>query len=111
VIVLRKGADSELSSGIGRDVASVLAASPHVAAGPDGRPLISPEVYVLVPLPRPSDTTAVANVVVRGVSEQAGHVRGSLRVIAGQKFQSGRAEVCVGQKLLGRFNHLGLGET
>jgi ABC-type lipoprotein release transport system permease subunit len=111
VIVLRKGADSELSSGIARDVASVLAASPHVATGSDGRPLISPEVYVLVPMPRPSDTTAVANVVARGVSEQAWNVRSNLRVIAGQRFQTGRAEVCVGQKLLGRFNHLGLGET
>ena len=37
VIVLRKGADSELSSGVGRDVASMIAASPHVATGPDSQ--------------------------------------------------------------------------
>ena len=30
-IVLRKGADSELSSGLGRDVSSIVAADPHVA--------------------------------------------------------------------------------
>ena len=60
VLVLRRGADSELASGLSRETASIIAASPHVATGPDGRPLVSPEVYVLVPLPRPTDTTAVA---------------------------------------------------
>ena len=49
-LVLRKGADSELSSGLGRDVASIVAADPHVATAGDGRPLVSPEVYVLIPL-------------------------------------------------------------
>src|SRR5207244_2806162 len=52
IIVLRKGADSELSSGIGRDVANVIRALPDVAPGPDGRPLASAEVYVNTNLPR-----------------------------------------------------------
>ena len=56
-LVLRKGADSELSSGLGRDVASMVAADPHVANGADGRPLVSPEVYVLIPLGKVFDTT------------------------------------------------------
>jgi ABC-type lipoprotein release transport system permease subunit len=111
VLLLRRGADSELSSGIGRDVASIISAWPHVAIGADGRALVSPEVYVLIPLPRPSDSTALANVVVRGVSDQAWNVRANLRVDAGQKPQSGRSEVCVGKKLLGRFTNLGIGET
>ena len=111
VVVLRKGADSELSSGLSRETARLLASSPHVAAGADGRPLVSPEVYVLIPLPRPSDTTSVANVVVRGVSEQAWSVRNNLQVIAGNRPQSGRLEVCVGRKLLGRFEHLEIGAT
>ncbi len=111
VVVLRKGADSELSSGISRETARLLASSPHVATGPDGRPLVSPEVYVLIPLPRPRDTTSIANVVVRGVSEQAWTVRSNLRVIAGNRPQSGRLEVCVGRKLLGRFEHLEIGST
>ena len=33
-LLLRRGADSELSSGIGREAASIIAASPHVATGP-----------------------------------------------------------------------------
>jgi len=110
-IVLRKGADSELSSGIGRENARLIAASPHVATAAGGGPLISPEVYVLIPLTRPSDSTAVANVVVRGVSDQAWSVRANLQVIAGNRPQSGRAEICVGRKLLGRFANLEIGAT
>ena len=48
VLVLRKGADSELSSGISREMASLVAASPHVARGVDGRALISPEIFVIL---------------------------------------------------------------
>jgi ABC-type lipoprotein release transport system permease subunit len=111
VVIVRKGADSELTSGLSRETARILAASPQVATGADGRPLVSPEVYVLIPLPRPQDTTSVANVVVRGVSDQAWVVRSNLHVIAGNKPQSGRAEICVGRKLLGRFEHLDIGST
>src|SRR5439155_3983713 len=68
VLLLRRGADSELTSGLTRDAVSIISASPHIAADASGRPLISPEVYVLVPLPREGlDTNALANVVVRGV--------------------------------------------
>jgi ABC-type lipoprotein release transport system permease subunit len=110
-IVLRKGADSELSSGLGRDVASIIAADPHVATGADGRPLVSPEVYVLIPLGKSFDTTQVANVVVRGVSDQAWQVRNNVKITAGQRPTSGRAEVCVGSRLTQRFPHTQVGQT
>lgn len=111
VVIVRKGADSELTSGISRETARILSASAHVATGADGRPMVSPEVYVLIPLQRPRDTMSVANVVVRGVSEQAWSVRNNLQVFAGNKPQSGRAEICVGRKLLGRFHNLQIGAT
>ena len=111
VLVLRRGADSELSSGLGRNVASMIAASPHVANGADGRPLVSPEVYVLVPFAKVFDTTQVANVVARGVSDQAWTVRSNVKVVAGQRPASGRAEICVGQRLTTRFPHTGIGAT
>jgi ABC-type lipoprotein release transport system permease subunit len=111
VLVLRKGADSELSSGLGRDVASIIRASPHVANGADGHPLVSPEVYVLIPLAKVFDTTQVANVVVRGVSDQAWAVRSNVKVTDGQRPASGRAEICVGKRLTQRFPHTGIGEA
>jgi putative ABC transport system permease protein len=110
-LVLRKGADSELSSGLGRDVASIVAADPHVATGADGRPLVSPEVYVLIPLAKSFDTTQIANVVVRGISDQAWQVRSNVKITEGERPTSGRAEVCVGSRLTKRFPHTGVGQT
>lgn len=111
VLVLRRGADSELSSGINRETANILAASPHIAQGPDGRPLVSPEVYVLIPLTRLGDDSgAVANVVVRGISEAAWSVRQNIEVIEGKRPVSGRAEICVGRKLAGRFPNMAVGD-
>ena len=110
-IVLRKGADSELSSGLARDVASMIAADPHVATAADGRPLVSPEVYVLVPLGKAFDTTKVANVVVRGVSDQVWQVRSNIAVTEGERPTSGRPEVCVGKRLVARFPHTAIGQS
>ncbi len=44
VLVLRKGADSEMSSSIDREAASILASVPQAARGADGRALVSPEM-------------------------------------------------------------------
>jgi ABC-type lipoprotein release transport system permease subunit len=112
VLILRRGADSELSSGLDRQAASILSSSPHIATGADGRPMVSPEVYVLIPLPRKgADTNVVANVVVRGISPAAWSVRSKIQVEEGRKPESGRAEVCVGKKMAGRFNHTAVGDN
>ena len=110
-LVLRRGADSELSSGIDRETASLIAASPHVAIAADGHPLVSPEVYVLVPLVRVGgDSNSIGNVVVRGISDKAWDVRANVRVVDGHRPTSGRAEVCVGDKIVGRYNHTVVGD-
>jgi ABC-type lipoprotein release transport system permease subunit len=111
-LILRRGSDSELSSGIDRATTSILAASPHIATGSDGRPLVSPEVYVLVPLTRRGeDTTALANVVVRGIGDQAWNVRSNIEVVRGERPRSGRSEVCVGRKMAQRFPNTDVGQT
>ena len=111
VLILRKGADSELSSGIGRGNASVIAGSPHVARDASGIPLVSPEVYVVVPLGRIADTTQKANVVLRGVSTKAWEVRENLRVSEGRQPNTAQNEICVGTKLVGRFPGTSVGES
>jgi len=110
-LVLRRGADSELSSGLTRETVSIISSSPHIATGGDARPLVSPEVYVLIPLPRIFDETQVANVVVRGISEQAWAVRSNVEIVEGRRPESGRSEICVGRRLLSRFGGTGLGES
>src|SRR4051794_37864272 len=112
VMILRRGADSELSSGIDRQTASILASSPHIANGPDGRPLFSPEVYVIIPLPRASsgsDTTGLANVVVRGISSAAWTVRNNVKIEAGGETERGKTGVFVGKKKGGRVKYTGIG--
>jgi ABC-type lipoprotein release transport system permease subunit len=112
VLLLRRGADSELSSGIPREAISIISASPHIATGADGRPLVSPETYIVLNLRRPGgDEYAVANVVARGVSDKAFEVRRSIKVVEGERFRSGQSEVCVGAKLKGRFEHVNVGDV
>ena len=111
VLVLRKGADSEMSSGLDRDAVAALTGSAHIARGADGRPLASPEVYVVIPLGRMGDTTQLANVVVRGVSEQAWEVRNNVALLEGTRPATGKNEICIGKRLVGRFPGTGIGET
>ena len=111
VLVLRKGADSEMSSSIDRETASILASAPQAARGADGRALVSPEVYVVIALGRIEDTTGMANVVLRGVSEQAWQVRQHLKMVEGRRPASGKNELCLGAKLVGRFPNTAVGQT
>jgi len=111
VLVLRKGADSELSSSINRETASILASMPQAARGTDGRALVSAEVYVVIAAGRIGDTTAMANVVVRGVGLEAWQVRSNVRVAEGRLPASGRNEICLGTKLVGRFPNTGIGQS
>lgn len=112
VLLLRRGADSELSSGLSREAASLVAASPHVALDAAGKPLVSPEVYVIVPLHRVGeDTSHVTNVVARGVSDRVWAVRQNVRIVEGHVPRSGRSEVCVGQRIVGRIMNTAIGNT
>jgi putative ABC transport system permease protein len=112
VLLLRRGADSELSSGIPRDAISIISASPHIATGVDGRPMVSPETYIVLNIRRAGgDEFAVANVVARGVSDKAFDVRRNIKVMEGRRFASGQSEVCVGAKLAGRFANVNVGDV
>src|SRR6185503_13873919 len=74
VLLLRKGADSEMSSGLSRDAVNAISAMPFVARGPDGQPMVSAETFVVINLNR-LNIPGLANVVARGVSARAVDVR------------------------------------
>ncbi|HEX4628603.1 MAG TPA: ABC transporter permease, partial [Gemmatimonadales bacterium] len=109
VIVLRRGADSEMSSGLSRDNARLIATDPRIASDADGRPLVSPEVYVVINIPRVVGA-GLSNVVARGVNAEAFTVRHT-HLVAGRWFQSGRSEIVVGKKVAPRFAHTAIGDT
>ena len=112
VLLLRRGADSELSSSIPREAISILSASPHIAAAADGKPLVSPETYIVINLRRPGGNEfEIANVVARGVSDKAWDVRRNVKIIEGRRFASGQSEICVGSKLKDRFANVNVGDV
>ncbi len=110
VIVLRRGANDELSSGIDRETARIISAFSHVAAGADGQPMVSPEIYVLLN-PDRRNGTGIGNVVARGVSERAFQVRKGVRIVAGRQFRSGGSEVIIGRRIAERFVNMDIGDS
>lgn len=110
VIVLRKGAQQEMNSGITRQSASIITGLPFVATGSDNLPLVSPETFVVVPLER-RNNAGMANVVVRGVSTRAFDVRKGVAIAEGRAFRSGAREVVVGKAFANRFPNSDVGQT
>lgn len=110
VLVLRKGADAELASGITRANAAIITALPQIATGSDGRPLASPEVFV--PMSLDAATGGGDRLVVaRGVSAQAFEVRQNVRIVAGRRFEPGRDEIIIGVAIAPRLAHSAVGDT
>ncbi len=109
VIVLRKGANAEMYSGIGRNTVSIISGMPFVAHDAANQPMVSPEVFVVIGLARV--TGGLANVVVRGVSQRALDVRKGIEIVAGRSFRSGGSEIIVGKTIVGRFPNTDIGET
>lgn len=107
-IVLRGGADSETVSILSGDEARWVADAPGVRRTPAG-PLASPELLIIVNLPKRTTGTD-ANVVVRGVREAAFRVRDDLQIVAGRRFEPGRNEVIVGRGAAGEYRGLEIGD-
>jgi putative ABC transport system permease protein len=108
-IVLRKGSDSELGSGIEDPQVGLIGSMPGVKKEVKG-PVISGEVVVITALEK-IGAVGVVNVQLRGVGEEAFALRPKLKVIAGRKPTPGADEVMVGARLRGRIRGLDLGQS
>ncbi len=107
-IVLRAGADNEMTSGLAREEARVVADAPGVARTQEG-PLVSAELFVMINLPKRSTGTD-ANVPFRGVGTAAMAVRGDMRIVQGRNFESGRNQVIAGVGAARAFSGLEVGK-
>src|SRR5256885_15167456 len=107
-ILLRKGATSETVSAVLRSQLPLIEAHPQVARGADGHALASPELVVIISLPRASDNKP-ANVPLRGVGPRAFEIRNTLQFVAGRRFTPGMREINVGKQAAVRFQGLTLG--
>jgi putative ABC transport system permease protein len=106
-IVLRSGADTEMVSGFLRESTRVIADAPGVAREEEG-PLSSPELFVIINLPKRSTGTD-ANVPMRGVERPALKVRDHLQIVEGRMFDWGKNEVIVGTGAAKEFAGLEIG--
>ena len=109
LIVLRTGADSEISSGISREAANILRALPDVKIGADGRRLASAEMVVLINQPRLGQGGS-SNVTVRGIDAEGLRLRSQVRVVEGRMFTPGSDEVIVARRMARRFADCGIGD-
>lgn len=107
-IVLQKGAQSELGSFFSTAAGRWVADDPRVARGPDGVPIVSPELVAVVALPRASDGE-LTNVGVRGVTRAAFDLRPGAAIVAGRRAQTGLFEVAVGIRAQNRIRGLRIG--
>lgn len=110
VVVIRKGSQSEVQSGIERSQAALLESLPNVAIGADGRRLLAKELVVLINIPK-RQSGKPSNVVIRGVADSSLLLRPQIRLVSGRMPRPGSAEVISGKNIAERFRGGGLGET
>ena len=107
-MVLRSGADSEMTSVLRRQDVDAIGDAPGLARGADGKPLISPELFVIVDLPKRTTNTS-ANVPLRGVQPSGIAIRPEVKIVEGRMFEWGRNEVIVGRGAHAEFGGTNVG--
>lgn len=109
-IILRKGSDAELASGIDDPQVSLILASPEVAKSPDGAGMGVGEVVGVILLDK-LGTDGFSNVQIRGVPDSVLKFRSEVKVISGRAAQPGTDEVMVGKAIRGRFKGVDLDQS
>jgi putative ABC transport system permease protein len=109
-LVMRSGADSEMTSGIDGTDADIIRQAPGIRRdGPAA--LASAELYVIIDLPKRATPDAPANVPLRGIEPAGIAVRNEVSIVEGRMFEFGTTEVIVGRGASGQFVNLSLGDT
>ncbi|HEV2957251.1 MAG TPA: ABC transporter permease [Xanthobacteraceae bacterium] len=109
-VVLRGGSRSEVNSVVTRDQVRLVEEAPGVARGPDGKPLASAELYLVVDGVKRSSRTK-ANLPLRGIGQEGAAVRKGIHITEGRLFAPGSNEIVVGKALLREFDGFELGRT
>lgn len=110
-MVLRKGADAELSSQAEQRFVSVVLAAPGVRRDAKGLPIGAGELLVVLAIEKADNALQVSNVQLRGVGENVFELRPEARLVAGRPARPGTDEVLIGERLRGQFKGLDLGQS
>jgi putative ABC transport system permease protein len=108
-LVMRSGADSEMTSGLGPTEVDIIKQAPGLRRDAQ-TPIASAELYVIIDIPK-IGTNTPANVPMRGVEPTATAVREEFSIVEGRMFEFGTNEVIVGRGASVNFQGLTLGNT
>jgi ABC-type antimicrobial peptide transport system permease subunit len=110
VVIIRKGSNSEVVSGVGRGQASVVETLPEIVIGPKGQKLVAKELVVLIALPKVGSGKP-SNVILRGIEENSLPLRPQVKLVKGRLPRMGATEVIAGISIARRFMGVEIGET
>jgi len=109
-LVMRSGADSEMTSGLDGPAVDIIKQAPGIQH--DGSTaMASAELYVIIDLPKKATPDAAANVPMRGIEVTGMPLREEVSLVQGRMFQFGTDEVIVGRGAKGQFMNTNVGDT
>ncbi len=109
-LVLRSGADSEMTSGLSGPDVDVIKQAPGIRRD-GGSAQAAAELMVIIDLPKKVTPDAPANVPVRGIVPESVSLRKEFSIVQGRMLQFGTNEVIAGRGASGQFVNLTIGET
>ncbi len=110
VVMIRKGSETEIQSGISRDQAALIESLPEIARGAGGEALVSKETVVLNSLNKTGGEKR-SNVVLRGVTEMGLKLRPQVKISEGRMFRPGSTEIITGRSIADQFGGVQIGNT
>ncbi len=109
-LIMRTGADSEMTSGLGGPETDIIKQAPGIQR--DGQQLLaSAELYLILDLPRKNDPDSSSNVPLRGIEPAAMRLRSEVSLIQGRMLEFGTNEIIVGRGAHVEFANLEVGDT
>jgi len=109
-IVLRKGADAELSSNIETNTVGLILAAPGTKKNSAGKVVGAGEIVIVIAQDKIENDGTVSNVSVRGVADNVMELRPGASIIAGRAAKPGSDEVVIGKQIRGRFKGMDLNQ-
>jgi putative ABC transport system permease protein len=109
VVVLRGGANDEMSSMILNEHANVISNKPGILKNDKG-PLTAAETYVIADIKKRSNNSD-ANLPMRGVEPNSFLIRNETRIIEGRNIEFGKFEMIAGRNAADQFQGLDVGNS
>ena len=110
LMIVRKGSTAESSSQVSLEQFRMIQYLEGVERDPQGKPLATADVLVLINLPR-KNLEGEANVLIRGVGPHGAALRPQVKLVQGRWFTPGKREVVISHRLASRFANMNVGDT